>query len=233
MALIASVPAARADEHLSAAEEALARGETAVAARALALASIYVDSPLWAAAYPEDARSGARAREARLAAELAALRIVDERSPQAEAARAALARARSVRPSSPAGFAAAVASARACAAPVPPDVDAAWIGPHGSLADLVAGCRALADQAAAGEAQAAAEAAALDRTFRDALHGDRLSIYLRYGAPIDPGSPEAAVRAPMWTYEIGPAGAPGDTVRLVLTFRGDRLVGRRRVRHAR
>lgn len=47
IAVLASAPAVRADEHLAAAEAALARGDAAASAHALALASIYIDSHLW------------------------------------------------------------------------------------------------------------------------------------------------------------------------------------------
>ena len=72
-----------------------------------------------------------------------------------------------------------------------------------------------------------------DRAFRAALHGDRLFIYERYGPPTSPDAPETAARAGVWTYEIGPSGPLLEVTRLVLTFRGDKLVGRRRTRHAR
>ena len=64
------------------------------------------------------------------------------------------------------------------------------------------------------------------------LRGDRLLIYERYGAPSEPDGPEG-VHAPVWVYVEGPTGPLRQVTRLILTFRGDKLVGRRRTRHAR
>src|SRR5262249_44405752 len=222
-----------AEEHLGAAEAALSGGDAAGAAHALALASVYIDSHLWDTEFPPAAREGARARQGTLGARLKALRAVAERGPLVEAARAALAPARAARVRSPAAFAAAAAPAAACAAPPPPGADAEWSGPAGSLAELAAECRKLAEEAAAGEAQAAAAAAARDRAFRAALRGDRLAIYERYGAPTDPDAPEIAARARTWTYVGAEWVGPRGETRLVLTFRGDKLVGRRRIQQAR
>src|SRR5262249_8812075 len=146
-----------------------------------------------------------------LAARIAALAEKQARERSLAAAREALA-ARA--------FDAATSAAEACAAPIPDDIDAEWA----HLPEVVADCHTVASRAEQGKV----EAAARDREFRATLRGDRAAIYATHGAPTEPADVAGAARAAQWVYVIGPSGALGRVERLVLTFRGDKLVGRRR-----
>ena len=224
--------AARVEGHLGAAAEALDRGDAAAAGRTLALVGIYVDSHLWDGAWSPSERTAARGKERALAQRLVALRTIEERVPLLAAARRALLEARSTKRPTAAGFARARDAAAACGAPLPHGADTAWKGRAGSLDDLLAECGQIARDANAGEARAAADAGTRDQAYRAVLRGDRLLIYERYGAPSEPDGPEGA-HAPVWVYVEGPIGPLRQVTRLILTFRGDKLVGRRRTRHAR
>src|SRR5215470_14059950 len=142
-AVLAVTPASRAAEALDASEAALEGGDPQAAARALALASIYVDSHLFDAAWVSEgvgARTAAKDREKILAARVGALAEKRARERSRDAAREALA-ARS--------FDAATSAAQACVAPIPDDIDADWA----HLPQVVADCQAIAGRAESGKAE--------------------------------------------------------------------------------
>lgn len=238
-------PAARAREHLDAAERALAAADPGAAEAALALTWLYVGSPAFAAAWRAGGPEGGEARAAlageheALAARLVAARRLPLVARRRDGARAAIDAAYARRRPDPGAFQAAAAEARACVeAAEAPGADVEWAAPPGgvSLAGVRDECAAISRAAEVGLERATAEAAARDQAFRAILRGDRATIYAELGEPrCDCGdSPQEVARARVWIYVRGPLGALRTYETLTFTFRGDALVSRRqRVAHER
>ena len=218
---------------MTAAEDALVRGEAQAARQELAAAWVYFGAPLYDEAWrgEEIARKRHQDRWGAVARKLAALEVAPTVFSAEQTVRDSLTEARASRRPRAVLFKSTAQLADGCVDAVAKDVDVEWPIPPSqrSLADAAAACRALAAAARAEGALAEEKALARDAELRAVLRGDRLDLYERFGDP-EPGMVPAAevARAPILKFIVGPSGPLRAYETWTFELRGDKVVSKRR-----
>lgn len=234
--LFASPLAQRIGEILRWAEASLSAGDGTRTDEALFWARIYLETPVFAAAWPEAERVALTQENTRSYAKLAALRAFPGLLARRDVAALLLSAARGAHRPTPAAFQRAHDEGLAClaAAEALGAVDWDWPVPQGelTLAILRDDCAGVCREAVAEKAQAARAADERDQILRAILRGERLAIYAAHGEPrcaCGDGSPAQVAGAPVWIYVAGPSGVLGTVETWTYTFQGHKLLSRRRV----
>jgi hypothetical protein len=230
--------AQRTEEILDLAEASLSQGHAARSEDALLVAKIYLETPVFASAWPGAERTALAQRSASLVARLAALRAFPGLVARRDATALRFLAAQGADRPTPAAFERARDEAQACVAAARVGAERDWpVPPYAlTIAALLGECLDVVREAEAGLALALEVAAERDRALRELLRGERLQIYLAHrlaqGEPrcaCGDGSPVRVARAPMWTYVMGPTGVLRTVETWTYLFRGDTLLSRRRV----
>ncbi len=232
--------AARAEEHVIAAEDALTIGDEAAAGLAIDLAWLYLESPLFKAWWRAAAASGDRLYGTVLAGRLEeagrrreSMIVVPRLQAQHAGAMAAYRRALDARPPATAEFRAARDLAQQCANFDAAGTDPSWEVPDEatSVSKIKFVCAETAGEIGLDAARAREAWVARDAALRKVLKGERLEVYEQLGEPggaLARAAPEAVAKARVWEFVLGPTGKLKTYETWVITFSGNKVVERKR-----